>query len=205
MIYYATGTEAGTLAAMAEGRLGRIVAYRGGTGPTPGVSWGMDNGCFSERWAPGPWWAYAEAMADPGLLPDCGFAVAPDVWGDAAATLARSIPWLPRLRDLGYPAALVAQDGLTVAETPWDDFDVLFLGGSDGFRTTGTARSLTDAALERGKPVHMGRVNSLRRLRAAALWGCSSADGTFLAYAPRENLPQLLGWLRDVNGQPTLI
>ena len=40
--------------------------------------------------------------------------------GDAAATLTRSAPMLPRIRALGYPAALVAQDGLEHLAVPWD-------------------------------------------------------------------------------------
>lgn len=40
----------------------------------------------------------------------------------------------PRSEHLGYPAALVAQDGLTDATTPWSDLDVLFLGGSTAWK-----------------------------------------------------------------------
>jgi hypothetical protein len=37
----------------------------------------------------------------------CAFAAAPDVVGDAAATLSRSTPMLERIHRLGYPVALV--------------------------------------------------------------------------------------------------
>ena len=60
----------------------------------------------------------------------CEFAVAPDVVGDAKATLARSKPFLPVVRAMGFPAALAAQNGLTPAMVTWDEIDVLFLGGS---------------------------------------------------------------------------
>jgi hypothetical protein len=66
------------------------------------------------------------------------------------------------------------------------------------------ARALTAEAKARGKHVHMGRVNSLRRLRYADAIGCDSADGTFLAFGPDINLPPLLGWLRAVNDQQPL-
>ena len=59
-------------------------------------------------------------------------------------------------------------------------------------------------AKARLKWVHMGRVNSLRRLRYASAIGCDSADGTYLRFGPDVNLPTLQGWLRDVNGQSTL-
>jgi hypothetical protein len=47
----------------------------------------------------------------------------------------------------------------------------------------------------------MGRVNSLKRLRYAEMIGCDSVDGTYLTFAPDENLPRLLGWLRDLDTQ----
>lgn len=47
-------------------------------------------------------------------------------------------------------------------------------------------------------------VNSLRRLDLARDIGCHSADGTYLAFGPDQNLPKLLAWLRQVNGQERL-
>jgi hypothetical protein len=61
------------------------------------------------------------------------------------------------------------------------------------------AADLAAEARARGLTVHMGRVNSLRRLRYAAAIGCHSADGTCLTYAPQQNLPRLLSWLDQVN------
>jgi hypothetical protein len=87
---------------------------------------------------------------------------------------------------------------------PWPWFDVLFLGGSTAWKLGPAARRLTAEAKARGKRVHMGRVNSLRRLRYADATGCDSADGTFLAFGPDVNLPALLGWLRVVNDQQPL-
>jgi hypothetical protein len=57
------------------------------------------------------------------------FATAPDILADAAATLRRSARMLDWIRYSGYPAALVAQDGLEDLTIPWDTFDTLFLGG----------------------------------------------------------------------------
>jgi hypothetical protein len=158
----------------------------------------------------------------------CLFAAAPDVLGDAAATLARSEPMLPLVRLAGMPAALVAQNGLERLEVPWGEFDCLFLGGSAECAPCGwvrpwagrelarcprcarrltewklgaAARELAGEAAGRGKWVHMGRVNSLKRLRYAALIGCDSCDGTFLARAPDVNLARLLPWLAQVNSR----
>jgi hypothetical protein len=135
----------------------------------------------------------------------CVFATAPDVLGDAAATIERSARFVYRVRAwFGLPVALVAQDGLEDLDVPWTWFDALFLGGSTEWKLGAAARALTAEAKARGKHVHMGRVNSLARLRYARAIGCDSADGTHLAFAPDVNLPEVLGWLREVNQQGTL-
>jgi hypothetical protein len=82
---------------------------------------------------------------------------------------------------------------------PWGEFDVLFLGGTTAWKLGPAARDLTAQAVGRGVPVHMGRVNSRRRLHYAHTIGCSSADGTYLTFGPDTNLPKLLGWLADLD------
>jgi len=169
-----------------------------------GFPFGCDTGCFSN---PGAfsleayldWLRAREAHRE-----RCLFATAPDVLGDAGATLARSLPVLPRLRDLGYPAALVAQDGLEDLDVPWEAFDCLFVGGTTAWKNSGAADALAREARRRGKHTHLGRVNTRRRLRAAVLGGYHSADGTYLKYGPDKNLPQLLGWLEALQAAPLL-
>jgi hypothetical protein len=109
---------------------------------------------------------------------------------------------LQRIRAVGYPAALVAQDGLEDLPISWSSFDAVFLGGTTQWELGPAAARLAQKARRRGLWVHMGRVNSLRRLRYAHSIGCHSVDGIFLAYGPDRNLPRLLGWLRTI-GQET--
>lgn len=177
--------------------LGCITTPKQGNKVPKGALFCADNGCFGKGY-PGDeeWLAWLAKKAGE----ECVFATAPDVVGDAAATLERSAPWLPRIRELGVPAALVAQDGLEFESIPWDSFDVLFLGGSTEWKVSIFARDLADQALARGKWVHMGRVNSLKRTKLAAEWGCHSIDGTFLAFGPDVNLPIVLDWMDHVNG-----
>jgi len=132
------------------------------------------------------------------------FAAAPDVVGDHDATVERSSPVLRMIRSLGLRAAFVAQDGWDEASTPWDDLDAIFVGGSTGFKFR-SGRCAVAAAKRRGKWAHMGRVNSLERLRAARSIGCDSADGTFLRFGPDVNWPRLSRWLNDLDQQPELI
>jgi hypothetical protein len=134
----------------------------------------------------------------------CLFATAPDVVGDHETTVVLSLPMLPKIRALGYRAAFVAQDGWNAETTPWDEFDVLFVGGSTNFKFKG-GRKAVSAARRRGKATHMGRVNSLGRLRASIGIGCDSADGTFLKFGPDKNWPRLLKWLDATDAQIEMI
>ena len=178
---------------MSDGLLGYIDTPAQGNVRPEGVTWCADNGRYGKGW-PGhaKWWAWLVCHATDAVT--CAFATAPDVVGDAEATLAESLPWLPRIRALGYPAALVSQDGLEHLTVPWDEFDVLFIGGTTGWKLGPAARTLVLEAKRRGKRVHMGRVNSARRWRYAEHIGCDSVDGTYLTFGPDINLPRLLSW-----------
>ncbi|WP_079153896.1 hypothetical protein [Streptomyces subrutilus] len=170
-----------------------------------GAAYACDNGKFGKGW-PGAeaWYAWLTQTVERYGADRCLWAVAPDVPLDAASTLTESLPWLARIRDLGIPAAFAAQDGCDILGVPWDEFDVLFLAGSTEWKVGPVAERLARDAKERGKQVHMGRVNSLARLRTAEWFGCSSADGTYLAFGPDKNLLRLRRWLAEIHATPLL-
>lgn len=203
MRYFANPSTARVREAMSSGWLGCIVTPRQGNRIPDGATWCADNGCFGDGY-PGdvPWLSWLTGLP---AHDRCAFAVAPDVVADAAATLDRSEPWLPLIRRMGVPAALVAQNGLEELAVPWQTFDVLFLGGDTDWKLGPAARELAAEAKARGKSVHMGRVNSLKRMRYAKAIGCESADGTIIARAPDRRMPEVLSWLRDVNEQGVLL
>lgn len=128
MRYFANPSTQRVRDAMTSGLLDFIDTPTQGNDRMTGVTWCADNGCFGKGY-PGDeaWLAWLAAHA--GDSATCSFAVAPDVVGDAAATLARSTQWLPKIRALGYPAAFVAQNGIDQTVVPWDEFGVLFIGG----------------------------------------------------------------------------
>ena len=201
-MYLANPCGPDVIAAMRSGLLGYIDTPAQGNKRPEGVMWCADNGAFSDRFDEGKWWRFLEANAH--AAADCLFAVAPDVVGDAVATLDRSRPWLAKIRALGYPVAFVLQDSALDDLIPWGEFDCLFIGGSTEYKLGPEARAYVAEAKRRGLWVHMGRVNSERRWRYADAIGCDSADGTFLTFGPDANLPKLLAWERN-NGQPSLI
>lgn len=201
MRYFANPCGTRVIEAMQRGELGFIDTPAQANFRPEGVTWCMDNGCFSDKFDEEKWWAYLERHAH--AAGTCLFAVAPDVVGDAVATLDRSLPWMPKIRALGYPVAFVAQDGLEYLEVPWDAFDVLFIGGTTMWKLGPAARTLVREARAQGKWVHMGRVNSERRWMYADAIGVDSCDGTYLTFGPDVNLPKLMAWTRN-NGQPPL-
>lgn len=198
MLYFANPSTVAE-AAMTRGLLGFIATPRQGNKRPAGVTWCADNGCFSDKFDEGAWWAWLVANAGDAAL--CSFAVAPDVVGDAAATLERSRPWLARIRALGYRVAFVAQDGIEATEVPWDDFDALFVGGSTEFKLGPIAAGVIREAKARGKWVHVGRVNSRKRFRIFEALDVDSVDGTFLTFAPRQNIHRLLSWVHESRGE----
>jgi hypothetical protein len=191
---------------MTAGELGCMTTPAQGNVIPPGSWWAADNGKFGKGW-PGAerWFEWLAATVARYGPEQCLFAVAPDVPFDAAGTLAESRPWLARIRELGIPAAFAAQDGCDQDDLlPWGEFDVMFLAGSTEWKIGDVARSLAFEAKQRGLKVHMGRVNSQRRLRIAEDFCCDSADGTYLVFGPDRNLPTLMGWLDQMYRQPSL-
>ena len=214
-MYFANPSTPPVRAAMATGRLGAILSPAQGNRIPPDSLFIVDNGCGPGKdGQPGGGYpgdrAYLELLShlSAQARQRCLFAVAPDVLGDPVATLRQSARFVYRVRAwFGLPVAVVAQDGLENLGDLWDWWnwcDVLFIGGSTEWKLGPGVRALVAEAKARHKRVHMGRVNSLRRLRYADAIGCDSADGTYLAFGPDVNLPPLLGWLRAVNDQRPL-
>jgi hypothetical protein len=225
MITYFANPVCSSGPAMDAGALSMISTPAQSNPVQPGWNWCADSGIFGHGY-PGDDGYLAWLGDHAQQAPSCTFATAPDVVGDAAGTLARSVPLLARIRALGFPAAFVAQNGAEDLPVPWDEFDVLFIGGVPECTPCGwvrpaadhttkhcpycgaklaewklgpAAQSLITQAKAHGKWVHMGRVNSRKRLRIAAGMGCDSADGTWLTFGPDLYLPKLLSALAEIN------
>lgn len=205
MLYLATPSGDEVRAAMRAGLLGCMTTPAQGNRVPDGALYACDNGKFGKGW-PGHdrWFQWLTATVERYGAERCLWAVAPDVPFDAAGTFAESRPWLAQIRALEIPVAFAAQDGCENGLVPWGEFDVLFLAGTTEFKTGPTAHALAAEAIARGLTVHMGRVNSRRRLRLADAFGCASADGTCLTYGPDHNLPPLLAALRELRDSPAL-
>lgn len=197
MLYLATASGPQVRDAMATGLLGQMVTPDAGNRLIGGVPWALDNGCFSDRWTEPRWLATLDRYR---ATPGCLFAVVPDVVADAQATNERWARHHGAARNRGYRCAYVLQNG---CQTIPASAGAVFIGGDTAWKLGPEARRLVAEAKTRGLWVHMGRVNSLKRLRYANSLGCDSVDGTFLAFGPDRNLPPLLRWLR-LAAEPTL-
>lgn len=194
------------------------------------ATWGADNGRFAESkqgraFDPDRWLSWLWKLPTAGNV----FAALPDVldwyWhdadgelhkaapgqavpkgvkafcvGDLERTIAQSAPYVDTVRNLGFPVAIVAQDGLEdLGQLPFE-VDAVFVGGSDQYKLGGAAAGLIASARAAGKWTHVGRVNSYKRLAYAQTVGAHSADGTFVGFAPTENYGRLTGWLDQLGG-----
>lgn len=184
------------------GRIGLLTTPGTGYALDSVAVWALDNGCFTGRY-PGDE-AYMRLMERYAAHRSrCLFVVVPDVVGDAAATLAQFPAMAARIRQAGWPVAIVGQDGMERLDVPWSAVDWLFVGGSTDWKLSPGAVDLIRQAQAHGKRVHVGRVNSARRFARFAALDVDSADGTCLAFGADANAPRIRAWIRAAS-QPTL-
>lgn len=157
------------------GRMGNLIGPGGWREPSHYLPYALDNGAFAAWTKKEPW--DEEAFID--LLDKARKArispmwvAVPDVVADAKATKEKWREWAPEIRDLGFALAFVVQDGMTRQDVP-DDATVIFVGGSTDWKWS------TLAGWCAWFPwVHVGRVNTLKRLVECEQRGCQSVDGT---------------------------
>lgn len=151
------------------------------------VLWCADNEVFTNRFE---WKRYKRWLIKMKPFSEqCIFVVAPDVVGNAQMTNTWYLEYAPRIREIGYPVAFVAQDGQQ--HLPFPDFDALFIGGSTTWKMSKSADSCISYAQSVGKWTHVGRVNSQRRIKHFQLVGVDSVDGTSITFAPDNTIRRL--------------
>jgi hypothetical protein len=160
-----------------------------------GIPWAADNDCFQGL---DPL-AYVRMLDAIKGLSGCLFVTVPDVVGDWHATAELFELWHPAVQRRGLPVGLVAQDGLAPIwlDKQWHRLDCLFIGGTTEFKLSAEAERFAREAQDRGKWVHMGRVNSRKRFDYARQIGCHSVDGSKFSRWRDRWLPNALTWHRD--------
>lgn len=179
MIAYAsrTGTRR-NLAALRENDW-RLLVSAAGCLRHEGFRFGLDNGAWSafQRGTPFDERAFGSALSRLGAQAD--WTVIPDIVAGGAASLGLSLRWMRSVLDSTERALLAVQDGMT----PGDVRHLigtrvgLFIGGSTAWKLA-TLGEWCRLGVERGAWVHVGRVNSRRRILSCGAHGATSFDGT---------------------------
>jgi len=141
-----------------------------------GVKKALDNGSFKtfdkprwlrmlDEWEDAIW-----NGADPPL-----FVALPDVVGDAQRTSELFEHY--KLRTNEFARALVLQNGIERVTIQWADLRAVFIGGDDDFKLSPIAFRCARVAKQLGKWVHVGRVNTAKRM-AAWMGVADSIDGS---------------------------
>jgi hypothetical protein len=146
-----------------------------------GVPWAADNDAFN-GWDADTERRFLRMVDSLNGLPGCLFVTCPDIVGDAGLTSLLCEEYAPLLWRHGLPPAYVLQEpGVEYDHSPipWGSTRALFIGGATNeFKLGPEVEAIVAEARARNVWVHMGRVNSLRRLAYAASIGCDSIDGT---------------------------
>lgn len=205
--------SAAALMAKRPDRLGVLMTPRSGNriahADDAGAIWAADNDCFNGL-HPVRWLRFLAKIVESGSRPL--WVACPDVVGDAEATRRLYDLWSPVMRSLGLPVAYVLQDGLETWRWdlffPWADIAGVFVGGTTKWKEGPHVASLITEAKRQGKWVHVGRVNSERRIKRFAELGADSFDGSGFSAWGDKRIGLAVKWidraLRSLKNQQSL-
>ncbi len=191
MIAYAsrTGTKR-TLAMLRQARWRLLVSAAAGL-RTENMPYALDNGAWTAycqgRSFDAP--AFLRALRKLGAGAD--WCIVPDIVAGGQASLDLSLRWMPTVLNECPRALLAVQDGLTVDDVaPFLGERVgIFVGGSTAWKLA-TMPLWGAFGQHAGLWVHVGRVNTVRRIHQCGLAGVTSFDGSSVSrYA--QTLPPL--------------
>ena len=146
---------------------------------TEGFPYALDNGAWHAYQHGIPWDAHAFTDALKRRGSNADWTVLPDIVTGGHASLTLSLQWMRRVLDACPYALLAVQDGLTSDDVvPFLGERVgIFVGGSTAWKEA-TMPQWGTLGRRIGCIVHVGRVNSVRRIRLCAMAGVTSFDGT---------------------------
>ncbi|MDR8093104.1 hypothetical protein KPB05_37240 [Burkholderia gladioli] len=179
MVGYAsrTGTQRNLAALRSAGW--RLIVSAAGVLRTEGMQYALDNGAWTafQQGRPFDEDSFMRAVDRVGEHAD--WIVLPDIVEGGLASLDYSLKWLERLRPIEKRLLIAVQDGMEVEDVRsfLSPTIGIFVGGSTEWKEQ-TAVTWGALARRRNCYLHVGRVNSVRRIRLCAAAGADSIDGT---------------------------
>ncbi|MDU4254522.1 hypothetical protein [Pseudomonas sp.] len=179
MVSYAsrTGTRRNLDAMRAAGW--HLLVSAKGVLRTEGLPYAIDNGAWSSFMQKEPFDELAFGRAVDRLGESAEWIVLPDIVAGGMASLELSLCWLDRLKGIPTRLLLAVQNGMV----PNDVRELLspsvglFVGGDTDWKVS-TVNMWGQLARRRNCYLHVGRVNSAKRIKLCAAAGANSVDGT---------------------------
>jgi hypothetical protein len=163
------------------------------TGPlrSEGFPYALDNGAWTAYQKGGPFDARAFMAALRKMGRDADWTVIPDVVCGGRASLDFSLQWMSIVLDQSPRALLAVQDGMVSGDVQGflGSRVGIFVGGSTEWKEA-TIGLWSALGREVGCWVHVGRVNTVRRIRICTSEGATSFDGTSASRFSK-NVPRL--------------
>jgi hypothetical protein len=179
MIAYASRTGTRRNLDALRGAGWRLLVSATGVLRTEGFPYALDNGAWSAFSRQEAFCEASFVRALRKLGRDADWTVIPDIVAGGQASLEMSLRWMRQVLDECGRGLLAVQDGMEVADVrPFIGARVgIFVGGSTEWKER-TMANWGELARETGAWLHVGRVNSQRRIRLCAMAGATSFDGT---------------------------
>lgn len=118
----------------------------------------------------------------------------PDTVADWGRTVHLASNYVSTVRQKGFPVAIALQDGCNFKQVLDFSPDWVFVAGSDEWKDSNIApacRYFHDMGIK----VHVGRVNTMDRIKLCFEAGVDECDGTSLNRFTNKNSPQMARWL----------
>ncbi len=191
-----TGIRVGYLAGRYPGKIGHLISPGAERGPFefPGWRYALDNGAFGPKgFQVEPWLKMLDWARLSGIAPS--WVLVPDVVGDREGTLARWREYSTTATRYGWPLAFAVQDGMTEKDVP-SSAEVVFVGGTTFWKWRTVASWCK--AFHR---VHVGRVNTYRRLWTCHDAGAESTDGSGMTCGDQVQWRGLCAYISESTGE----
>ena len=191
MIAYASRTGTRRNLAALRGAGWRLLVSAAGCLRAEGFPYALDNGAWSAFTQGRPFDESAFIKALRKMVAGADWTVIPDVVAGGAASLELSLRWMRRVLDESPRALIAVQDGIATDDVRGflGDRVGLFVGGSTEWKLA-TLDAWGRLGREVGCWVHVGRVNTKRRIHRCANAGATSFDGTSVSRFAK-TLPRL--------------